>query len=410
MKGKILLILSTVAVLHLFVGGLVLTGGCETVEDDPMPPGAYVPTPAPDAAQPDVNAVSQSGEETIVYVQEPDDVITLSNETESMEITEVPEPPQEEPQTKPVKETVPAVDSEAELMKYTVQRGDTLSGIAPAYGVKVNDLASYNKIAKKDFIRVGQVLTIPPGGKAVPSEVKRAGSKGSSSAAKNDRSAAKKTLSSASSSRKAVMPIPADGIYVVQKNDSFYKIGAKFGVKAADIAAVNNLPLEKPLQIGQKLTIPQPGAVQKALPAETVKSNASSAETKAASPAENSSAAPQSGSSSDLTPPDALMQEIPLPDETTIVPTSAAPAESSSSDAAAVSSSSGGNASGASSSAVVEEEEASTHFSVTLEEDSTLAKVAEKYFCSLEDLRKLNPQLPENGTIRAGTVIKMPLL
>ena len=104
------------------------------------------------------------------------------------------------------------------------------------------------------------------------------------------------------------------------------------------------------------------------------------------------------------------MQEIPLPDETTIVPTSAAPAESSSSDAAAVSSSSGGNASGASSSAVVEEEEASTHFSVTLEEDSTLAKVAEKYFCSLEDLRKLNPQLPENGTIRAGTVIKMPLL
>lgn len=412
MKGKILLILSTVAVLHLFVGGLVLTGGCETVEDDPMPPGAYVPTPAPDAAQPDINAVSQSGEETIVYVQEPDDVITLSNETESVVSTELPEPPQEEPQTKSVKGTAPVVDSEAELMKYTVQRGDTLSGIALAYGVKVNALASYNKIAKKDFIRVGQVLTIPPGGKAVPSEVKRAVSKGSSSAAKNDRSAAKKTLSSATagSSRKAVMPIPADGIYVVQKNDSFYKIGAKFGVKAADIAAVNNLPLEKPLQIGQKLTIPQPGAVRKALPAETVKSNASSVETKAASSAENSSAAPQSGSSSDLTSPDALMQEIPLPDEATIVPTPAESAASSSSDASAVSSSSGGNASGASSAAVVEEEEASTHFSVTLEEDSTLAKVAEKYFCSLEDLRKLNPQLPENGTIRAGTVIKMPLL
>ncbi len=414
-KGKILVILSTVAVLHLFVGGLVLTGGCETVEDDPMPPGAYVPTPAPDVAQPDINAVSQNEEETIVYVQEPDDVITLSNETEPVVSTEVSEPSQEEPQAKPVEVKAPAVDSEAELMKYTVQRGDTLSGIALAYGVKVNALASYNKIAKKDFIRVGQVLTIPPGGKAVPSEVKRSGGRVSSSLAKTGRgTAVKKT---GSSSRKAVMPIPADGIYVVQKNDSFYKIGAKFGVKAADIAAVNNLPLEKPLQIGQKLTIPQPGAVKKALPAETVKSNASSAvETKASTSAENTSAASQNGSSSDLTSPDALMQEIPLPDEGTIVPTSA-PAASSSDDAAAAGGavgaavgSSSANAAEASSAAVSEEEEASTHFSVTLEEDSTLAKVAEKYFCSLEDLRKLNPQLPENGTIRAGTVIKMPLL
>ena len=44
MKAKVIIILSTVAVLHLVLGGMFLTGGCAP-EEPPMPPGIYVPQP-----------------------------------------------------------------------------------------------------------------------------------------------------------------------------------------------------------------------------------------------------------------------------------------------------------------------------------------------------------------------------
>jgi LysM repeat protein len=44
---------------------------------------------------------------------------------------------------------------------YTVQSGDTLSGIAAKYGVSYTDLASANGIANPDQISVGQTLKVP---------------------------------------------------------------------------------------------------------------------------------------------------------------------------------------------------------------------------------------------------------
>jgi lysozyme len=46
---------------------------------------------------------------------------------------------------------------------YTVQPGDTLSGIAAAFGTTVNALASANGIQNVNLIQVGQVLQIPQG-------------------------------------------------------------------------------------------------------------------------------------------------------------------------------------------------------------------------------------------------------
>ena len=46
---------------------------------------------------------------------------------------------------------------------YTVKSGDTLSEIAAAWGVSVDDLASYNGIKNPDVINVGQVIKKPSG-------------------------------------------------------------------------------------------------------------------------------------------------------------------------------------------------------------------------------------------------------
>lgn len=46
--------------------------------------------------------------------------------------------------------------------KYTVQPGDTLSGIADRFGITVDDIVRANNIADPNSLSEGQVLTIPP--------------------------------------------------------------------------------------------------------------------------------------------------------------------------------------------------------------------------------------------------------
>lgn len=55
------------------------------------------------------------------------------------------------------------------VMTYTVQAGDTLSGIAAKYGISTQNLASLNGITNPNFIRVGQKLKV--NGKAKPARV-----------------------------------------------------------------------------------------------------------------------------------------------------------------------------------------------------------------------------------------------
>ena len=45
---------------------------------------------------------------------------------------------------------------------YTVASGDVLSGIAPRFGVTVQEIAVWNNIQNPNFIREGQKLTIYP--------------------------------------------------------------------------------------------------------------------------------------------------------------------------------------------------------------------------------------------------------
>ena len=64
---------------------------------------------------------------------------------------------------KPATPAQPAQGTAGEQV-YTVQRGDTLSGIAAKYGTTYQKLASYNGIANPNVISVGQKIKIPGSG------------------------------------------------------------------------------------------------------------------------------------------------------------------------------------------------------------------------------------------------------
>ncbi len=65
--------------------------------------------------------------------------------------------------TRPVVRTSFSEDFPKEGINYTVQSGDTLSGIAKKTGAKLQDIRNANKISDDARIRVGQTLFIPQG-------------------------------------------------------------------------------------------------------------------------------------------------------------------------------------------------------------------------------------------------------
>ena len=65
--------------------------------------------------------------------------------------------------TRPAVQTTFSEDFPKEGINYTVQSGDTLSGIAKKTGAKLQDIRNANKIADDTRIRVGQTLLIPQG-------------------------------------------------------------------------------------------------------------------------------------------------------------------------------------------------------------------------------------------------------
>ncbi len=67
----------------------------------------------------------------------------------------VPTPP------RPLEATAAPEPTPPARQQYTVQEGDTLSGIAATYGVSTRDLMAVNGLTESDFIHAGDVLSIP---------------------------------------------------------------------------------------------------------------------------------------------------------------------------------------------------------------------------------------------------------
>jgi LysM repeat protein len=122
---------------------------------------------------------------------------------------------------------------------YTVQPGDTLSGIAARYGTTVQALAQANGLTSTT-IRAGQVLKIvPPNAPAQPAQ-----------------------------------PQTGASTYVVRSGDSLSSVAAQLGVSRFDLASANGLAPSSFLYVGQVLVIPGSTPAQPEQPAQPMPTGA----------------------------------------------------------------------------------------------------------------------------------------
>ena len=100
------------------------------------------------------------------------------------------------------------------MIYYTVQYGDTLSGIAQKFGVSVQELCEWNNIANSNQIYAGQVLKIYSSGENASTTT-----------------------------------------YTVQSGDTLSGIAARFGVTVSQLCQWNNIANPNQIYAGQVLRV-----------------------------------------------------------------------------------------------------------------------------------------------------------
>lgn len=118
--------------------------------------------------------------------------------------------------TAPVTPSKPATPApQPSTVTYTVQPGDTLSGIAAAYNTTYQHLAAINGLINPNLIYPGQVLTISGGGASAPQQT----------------------------------------VYTVQPGDTLSGIAAAYGTTYQRLAAVNGISNPNLIYPGQQIVI-----------------------------------------------------------------------------------------------------------------------------------------------------------
>lgn len=157
--------------------------------------------------------------------------------------------------------------------EYVVKAGDTLGGIAHAYGLKIRQLKELNGL-QKDVIRVGQKLKVPtekqvaakkaeakPAVAEKKAEPKKAEVKPAETAPVAAEKAPAETVSEPAAETAPAAAEPAEAApanevsYTVLEGEDLTDVAIKFSVSQAAIRDLNNLG-DAPLKAGQVLKLP----------------------------------------------------------------------------------------------------------------------------------------------------------
>jgi len=257
--------------------------------------------------------------------------------------------------TLPITPAIPEIKTEP--IKYSVKSGDSFWKIARQYGVSKEELAAYNNMSLQKPLRIGVSLMIPPGGAPVSPEKLSASKSGSKEGAKG---AAR----------------PSGGSYTVGNGDSLWKIAAKYNIKTDALVAANNLDPKKPLQVGQKLVIPEAGAAA-AMP-----------KAAKAAPAAGKAAEPAAAPVEEPVKPAGPSEEEKLLNEL----------EGNAPDTGT------GMTSGTTAGMSMD----MTFDSYDVQEGDTVEDVAAMHGVRADDIRKANPGIPADGKLKAPMTLKIP--
>ncbi|MCK4564441.1 MAG: LysM peptidoglycan-binding domain-containing protein [Verrucomicrobia bacterium] len=141
--------------------------------------------------------------------------------------------------------------------EYTIQKGDTLSGIAVAAGVSIGDLRSLNNITD-DQIFAGKTLYIPSGGK-VPTSTQKTKPKKTETAPEApapEVEPAPAPLAPAPVDTGNSMDLKAVIDHVVYPGETLADIARQYGVSKSEIMRLNNISDESAIKENQRLRIP----------------------------------------------------------------------------------------------------------------------------------------------------------
>ena len=111
-------------------------------------------------------------------------------------------------------------------VRHIVAPGETFSGLARLYQTTVFDIRRWNGLSRDHLLKVGEKLTIHPGKRTPPEEIRKA------------------------------LRREKFGTYKVRKGDTLSGIARRFGVKKREISELNELKKSRHLRVGQKLMLP----------------------------------------------------------------------------------------------------------------------------------------------------------
>ena len=152
--------------------------------------------------------------------------------------------------------------------EYVVKNGDTLGAIAYGNGINIRQLKELNGLSG-DVLRIGQKLNIPADGKPAAKAAKAEAPKAAAAAKKEEvpveapkaddakkEDAAAEAQPAAAEDAAKNDAAPNFNTYVVQEGDDLTSITIRFGVSAAEIRELNNLPDDAQLKPGQVIKLP----------------------------------------------------------------------------------------------------------------------------------------------------------